>query len=157
MHVLVKKIPGIVFVLITLAPLIMGVLKVRGVIDFDFPIMKYFWSHIIFFVSAWYLSMNAYFKKELQWQKDDYVNTVLIFMIALSLVLLLYPESRYYILTLAFAGLVYVVIKLMEKVATLFEERSSWFLALELLFPFYGMSTLTAEVQRWEKAKKNEF
>ncbi|GAB5418876.1 MAG: hypothetical protein Crog4KO_01430 [Crocinitomicaceae bacterium] len=157
MHVLVKRIPGIVFVLLTLTSLILGILKVRGVLDFEFPILNYFWSNVLFMASLWYLSMNAYFHKELQWQKTDYVNGALIVVMVLSLVILVRPEWRYFVLSIALVGLLYVVIKLMEKVAVLFEERSSWFLALELLFPVYGMSTLTAEVQRWEKTKKNEF
>jgi hypothetical protein len=157
MRVLIKSVPGTIFVLLTLAPFILGVLQVRGSVDLSFSVVQYSLPFAQIVISIWYLSMNDYFQKEIGWQKRDAIPVVLFIVVLVSSIGFVAPSLRYYLLAVWIFGQIYAAVKLMPKIEVLFEERSRWFLVMELLGPVFGMTTLTPEVQRWEKRKNGEF
>lgn len=157
MRVLVQKVPGFIFVFIALFPIILGVLRSRGFLDFEYPILLIAVPVINSTVCIWYLATNDYFKKEVHWEKKDFVPWVAGVLFLMGLVLFARPDLLFYLLTPLIVGYIYIAIQIIAKAEVLFNERSSWFLAMELIFPIYGMSTLTAEIWRWEKTKRNQF
>lgn len=156
MRILIKSVPGTVFVILTLLPFILGVLQLRGSIELNFSVAQYSLPFAQIVISIWYISMNDYFQKEIDWKKRDAIPFVLVSVALISFIGFVAPSFRYYMLTVWIGGQLYAAIKLLPKIEVLFEERTRWFLIMELLTPVFGMSTLTPEVQRWEKTKSSE-
>lgn len=157
MRILVQKIPGIVFVFAALWPVIGLVLESNGFLSIEIRYFKYVLPMSSSVVYLWFLSMNDYFNREIQWQKKDYVSYVTIFVFGVKLYGFYDESTQLYLMLPSLCAYIYIVVKMVEKISVLFEKRSLWFLVFELLLPWFGMTTLTAEVQRWEKTKGNEF
>jgi hypothetical protein len=157
MRILVKKVPGIIFVLLAIFPLAILYLRIQGFIDWEIASIQYLFLFVGIMEAIWYLSLNDCFNKEIECKPRDQVPAFLIAVIILCLLGFLVPYLIYYLVVIEQLIFIYVALMILPKARVLFEERSVWFLVSELLGAVLGMTTLTAEIQRWEQTKRNEF
>lgn len=106
----------------------------------------------------WTLSLTDYFcfkSKNSEFKNPVYLIASLLFVLALFSTLTLDPDFNYAIRIVFWA--LYAVLCVLQSVYLIkiikpvFYARSTWFVFLETLIPFWGILTLTPEIKRWEQ------